>query len=65
MPPTGIPDLLSRDRQTRIMSDYKFIIESPDEKGRRRGRFVSTHTSRTGISSKIPSRGDTEMMNEA
>jgi len=33
-----LPDLLSRGRQTRIMADYKFIIESPCKRERRRRR---------------------------
>jgi len=44
MPPTGTPDLLSRGRQTRITVDYKFIIESPCERDRRRRRRVGPPT---------------------
>jgi len=36
MPPTGTPDLLSHGRQTRIMADYKFIIECKRNRRRRR-----------------------------
>lgn len=43
MPPTDTRDLLIRGHQTRIMSDYKFTIES----SMRNGPFLqSTHVSR-------------------
>lgn len=45
MPPTGTLDLLSRGRQTQIMVDYKFIIESPCERDHRRRR----HRRRNGF----------------
>lgn len=64
MPPTGTPDLLSRGRQTQIMVDYKFIIESPCERDHRRRhhrrRKHRIHLRVTGILSRTRFRKVTE-----